>query len=282
MSTDKTPGRAELFQSASSAISRMSMLTVLGGAGVTALAACSGGTSNPVPAAGSSPGPGATSDAQIINAAATAEALASVMYDNIIKTSPAYAKLGATSNVNDQAYLAAGREQEAIHYSTLVGAGAKPLTQTFYFPTGMFTDSTYATTVNTLTLLEDAFIAAYLIGIRDLSTDALKQLAGQIMGVECEHRAFARVIAADLGLGATTGLSGMAEPTDGPSHAANNLAFERTFSNKFMTIADVVTALGPFVQPGTSGFDTTPFAFNTSANYYLTESPSVTLDDTTP
>jgi hypothetical protein len=280
-STTVPPRIAEADQSATKAISRMTMMAGIASAGFAGIVACSGGSGGstmPSMATSSS----SSGDAAIINAAATAEALASVMYDNIIKMSPAYQQLGALNNVNDQAYLAAGREQEAIHYQTLVSAGAKPLTQTFYFPTNMFSDTTYATTVNTLTLLEDAFIAAYLIGIRDLSTNALKQLAGQILGVESEHRAFARVIASDLGLGATTGLSGTAEPTNGPNNAANNLAFERTFSNKFMTINDVVTALGPFVNPGSQGFSTTAYAFNTTSNYYLTESPTVTLANTTP
>ena len=58
----------------------------------------------------------------------------------------------------------------------------------------------YQTTLNTLVTLEDAFIAAYLIGIRDLSAASLRVLAGQIMGVESEHRVFGRVVATDLGL----------------------------------------------------------------------------------
>lgn len=269
-----------LYGSASSAVSRVSMLATLGAAGLGALAACSG-TSGGATLPSATAAPGGNSDQSILNAAATAEALATVMYDNIINHSPAYAKLGALGNVNDQSYLVAGRQQEAIHYNTLVGAGAKPLALTFYFPNNMFSDTTYATTVNTLTLLEDAFIAAYLIGILDFSQNGTKQLAGQIMGVECEHRAFARVIASDLGLGQTTGLSGTPEQSNGPTYAANNLAFERTFASKFMSINDVVTALGPFVTPGTSGFSTTPYVFNASStNYYLTESPTVTLAST--
>ncbi|HKV50429.1 MAG TPA: ferritin-like domain-containing protein [Gemmatimonadaceae bacterium] len=233
-------------------------------------------------ACGSSTAPSSTGlDQQIINAAATAEALASVMYDNIIKSSPAYAALGG-DHADDQRYLAAGREQEAIHYMTLVGAGAKAATTDFYFPTGMFTDTGYATTVNTLVTLEDAFIAAYLIGVRDLSTDALKQLAAQILGIECEHRALARIIAADLNLPGTKGLSGVSEPSTGAGRAPNNLAFERTFSSSFKTIDDIVTALGPFIAPGTSGFDTTKFSFDPTSNFYVTEAPTVTLDDTTP
>ena len=234
-------------------------------------------------ACGSATAPsGSTSlDQQIIDAAATAEALASVMYDNIIKRAPAYSAL-ASAHADDQSYLAAGREQEAIHYMTLTGAGAKAATTDFYFPAGMFSDQTFATTVNTLVTLEDAFIAAYLIGVRDLSTDSLKELAAQILGIECEHRALARIIASDLGLPGTTGLSGASEPSGGAGRAPNNLAFERTFSSKLKTIDDVVTALGPFVTPGASGFDTTKFSFDTSANFYVSETPMVTLDDTTP
>jgi hypothetical protein len=262
--------------------SRRRFMSALGavGAGVAAsslLAACSKSTTEPTGSSGSS----AALDLQIISAAATAEALASVMYDNIIKTSPAYASLAGIA-ADDQAYLVAGRQQEAIHYATLVGAGAKPLTLNFYFPTGMFSDPTGATTINTLITLEDAFIAAYLIGVRDLSTDALKTLAAQILGIECEHRALGRVIANDLSLGATTGLSGTAESVVPPNHAPNNLAFERTFSTALPDISHVVAALAPFTTAGSSGFDSTVFAFNTSSNFYISESPSVTLDDTTP
>jgi hypothetical protein len=241
------------------------------------LAACGSSTTTTEPKASGSVG----GDQAIINAAATAEALASVMYDNIITSSPAYAALGG-SHADDQAYLAAGREQEAIHYATLTGAGAQALATQFYFPTGMFTDQGFATTINTLVTLEDAFIAAYLIGVRDLSSDSLKELAGQILGIECEHRALARIIAADLNLAGTTGLSGVSEMVSGAGRAPNNLAFERTFGSKFKTIADVVTALGPFVTPGASGFDTTALAFNTTPGFYVSEMPTVTLDDTSP
>ena len=127
-------------------------------------------------------------DAAIVQAAATAEALATTMYYHII-TSDIYAD-GLNGNTNDQAYLVAGYEQELDHYNLLTTI-APAYTTTFYFPTGMFGGAaTYATTVNTLVTLEDAFIAAYLIGVRDLSTPALAVLAAQIMGVECEHRAF--------------------------------------------------------------------------------------------
>jgi hypothetical protein len=199
-------------------------------------------------------------DTAIVQAAATAEALATTMYYNII-TSSIYAD-GLNSNPNDQAYLVAGHQQELNHYNLLTSI-APALATTFYFPTGMFgSASTYATTVNTLVTLEDAFIAAYLIGVRDLSSAALRVLAAQIMGVEAEHRTFGRVIAADLNLHSTTGLTGKAEGVDGTAgFAANNLAYERTFQPPLYQISDVVNALGPFIGVATAGFSKTPYHF---------------------
>lgn len=217
-------------------------------------------------------------DARIISAAATAEALATTMYYHIIKSS--LYQDGLAGNANDQAYLVAGYEEELDHYNLLVSAGGAPLATLFYFPTGMFGGpETYATTINTLITLEDAFIAAYLIGIRDLSSNGLKVLAGQIMGVECEHRVLGRVVAADLNLHSTTGLSGQPEGVDAPNATSNNLAYERTFSNVLHTIDDVVAALTPFVQQGSPGFSKRayPFAPNLPMNV-----PRVTLANNAP
>ena len=230
--------------------------------------------------AGTADARGSGSDVAIVRAAATAEALATTMYYNII-TSSIYAA-GLNGNANDQAYLVAGYEQELNHYNYLTSV-APAYTTTFYFPEGMFGDaSTYATTVDTLVTLEDAFIAAYLIGVRDLSSAALRVLAAQIMGVECEHRAFGRVVAADLGLHSVTGLSGKAEGVDGSAgFAANNLAYERKFQPPFYQISDVVSALGPFIAPGTAGFSTEPFQFSKSLSLPSSIKP-ITLASTAP
>ena len=267
-------------------VSRRKLLAGAGAAGLLSatnlLIGCGGGRASAT----------ANTDGTILNAAATAEALATVMYDNLIK-STLYTQ-GLSGNVNDQAYLAAGREQESLHYQTLTGAGAVALATTFYFPSGMFTTASATqsvqTALNTLVTLEDAFIAAYLIGVRDLSTTGLKVLAAQILGVEAEHRAFGRVIAADLNLTSVTGLSGTAEDVQGSAgHAANNIAYERTFSTTgpaFQTITDVVKALGPFVTAPVAGaagaFDATAYTFNAASNFYLTEAPTIALDSTTP
>ena len=223
---------------------------------------------------------GSGHDTAIVQAAATAEALATTMYYNII-TSSLYSD-GLNGNPNDQAYLVAGHEQELNHYNLLTSI-APALATTFYFPTGMFGGaSTYATTVNTLVTLEDAFIAAYLIGVRDLSSAALRVLASQIMGVEAEHRAFGRVIAADLNLHSTTGLTGKAEDVDGTAgFAANNLAYERTFQPPLYQISDVVNALGPFIGAPTAGFSTKPYKFADSTVLPNSITP-ITLASTTP
>jgi len=254
-------------------VSRRSLLRLLGvGAAITAgstiLAGCGGGSSSS----------GGNSDQEILNAAATAEGLASTMYANIISSS-LYSS-GLSGNAPDQAYLVAAFEQEVDHYNLLLSVGAKPLATTFYFPSGMFgAASTYGTTVNTLVTLEDAFIAAYLIGISTFSTTGNKVLAGQILGVESEHRTLARVIANDLSLGSTTGLSGQPESVSPPSHTSNNIAYERRFG--LTTISQVVTALGPFVTPP-SGSST----FGSTAYPLVTTLPSgvapVTLDSSSP
>lgn len=201
-------------------------------------------------------------DSKILNAAATAEALATVMYYNIINAPGSIYSVGLSTNASDKAYLVAGYEEELNHYNFLVSAGATALATTFYFPTGMFTDP--QTTVNTLVTLEDAFIAAYLIGVRDFSTSALKVIAAQIMGIEAEHRTLARVITTDLGLTSVTGLGG-AESVVAPGATVNNLAYERTFSSALPDIDHVVTALGPFVTQGATGYSATPFTFATAA-----------------
>lgn len=220
------------------------------------------------------------SDQQILNAAATAEALATTMYYNIINTTGGIYKNGLSGNAPDKAYLVAGYEEELNHYNFLVSAGAVPLATTFYFPTNMFVDP--QTTVNTLITLEDAFIAAYLIGVRDFSTQALKVIAAQIMGVEAEHRTLGRVITNDLGLTSVTGLSGNPESVVAPNGTSNNLAYERTFSAALPDISHVVSALGPFVTVGATGYSTTPFTFASASGTASAGQPAVTLNGLTP
>jgi hypothetical protein len=196
----------------------------------------------------------APGDRDILIAAEIAEALAVTTYTNIINTAPFFGGL----SVNDQDYLTAALQEEMSHYLVEESVTGSPTPYTkFYYPAGMFSDP--QTTVNILVTLEDAFIAAYLVGVRDFSTADLRVTAARIMGIESDHRSLARVIAADLGLATVTGAQGVAEDVN-PS---NNNGYERTL--KWTNISQAVAALTPFVDAtaaGKAGFDTSvSFAF---------------------
>jgi hypothetical protein len=122
----------------------------------------------------------------------------------------------------------------------------------------MFTDA--QTTLNTLVTLEDAFIAAYLVGVRGFSTGDLRVTAARIMGIESDHRTLARVVAPGVAKGdggpieMVTGVLGKAESVDPP----NNNGYERTL--KWTSINQAIAALTPFADKtaaGKAGFDTT-------------------------
>ena len=198
---------------------------------------------------------GANKDQQILVAAQIAEALAVTTYSNIIGIAPFFTRLAD----DDQGYLVAARQEEMSHYllEKSVTARSSPFTN-FYYPVNMFADA--QTTLNTLVSLEDAFIAAYLIGVRDFSTPDLRVTAARIMGIESDHRTLARVVgpgvaAQDGGpIELITGLQGVAESVDPP----NNNGYERTLC--LGDISQAVTALLPFVDLSAAqaaGFDTT-------------------------
>jgi len=129
-------------------------------------------------------------DLEILEAAQIAEALAVTTYTNIINTAPFFTRLES----DDQGYLKAARQEEMSHYLLEEGVTKKPSPFTsFYYPPKMFADA--QTTLNVLVTLEDAFIAAYLVGVRDFSTADLRVTAARIMGIESDHRTLARVVA---------------------------------------------------------------------------------------
>ncbi len=199
-------------------------------------------------------------DLEILGAAQITEALAVTTYTNIINTAPFFSRLAS----DDQAYLKAAREEEMSHYLLEEGVTRKPSPfTTFYYPAKMFSDA--QTTLNVLVTLEDAFIAAYLVGVRDFSTADLRVTAARIMGIESDHRTLARVIgpgvaAQDGGpIEKITGVQGKAESVDPP----NNNGYERTL--RWTSIKKAVAALTPFAgkaAAGKAGFDTSkPYSF---------------------
>lgn len=196
-----------------------------------------------------------TDDRAILGAAQIAEALAVTTYTHIITTAPFFAHLFP----QDQAYLKAARQQEMAHYllaQHLTGSPS-PYTQ-FFYPAGMFTMA--PTTVHTLVSLEEAFIAAYLVGVRRFSSADLRVAAARIMGVESDHRTMARVLAPGLDptdggpLRTISGVQGVAEAVD----PANDNGYERTLG--WTHIDQAVAALLPFVDKTAAAkarFDTT-------------------------
>jgi hypothetical protein len=192
-------------------------------------------------------------DREILIAAEIAEALAVTTYTNIIDGSPFFTRLPA----DDQGYLVAARQEEMSHYLLEQSVTSEPTPfESFFYPKGMFQDA--QTTLNVLVTLEDAFIAAYLVGVRHFSTADLRVTAARIMGIESDHRTLARVLAGDVvpqdggPIEKITGAQGVAEPADPP----NNNGYQRTLCWK--SISQAVAALTPFADINAAkaaGFD---------------------------
>jgi hypothetical protein len=197
-------------------------------------------------------------DRDILIAAQIAEALAVTTYTNIIDIAPFFKHIPD----DDQGYLIGARQEEMSHYllEQSVTDQATPFTS-FFYPPNMFADA--QTTLNILVTLEDAFIAAYLVGVRNFSTRNLRVTAARIMGIESDHRTLARVVGGDVTapfggpIESITGIQGVAESIAPP----NNNGYERTLC--WTSIDQALTALTPFVD-----FNAAKAAgFNTSQSF---------------
>jgi hypothetical protein len=199
-------------------------------------------------------------DVEILKAAQIAEALAVTTYTSIINTAPFFKNLAD----DDQGYLKAAVQEEMSHYLLEESLTKQPTPFTmFYYPPKMFADA--QTTLNILVTLEDAFIAAYLVGVRRFSTPDLRVTAARIMGIESDHRTLARVVGPGVAskdggpIEQITGIQKMAESVDPP----NNNGYERTLLLK--NIGQAVEALLPFAEKKVAekeGFDTSkPYKF---------------------
>jgi hypothetical protein len=193
-------------------------------------------------------------DLAILGAAQIAEALAVTTYTGIIDTAPFFTRLES----DDQEYFKAARIEEMAHYLLERSVTRKPTpVSAFYYPPRMFSDA--QTTLNVLVTLEDAFIAAYLVGVRQFSSPDLRVTAARIMGIESDHRTLARVVAPSVAaqdggpIEQVTGIQGRAESVDPP----NNNTYERTL--RWTKISKAVDALTPFIDKraaARAGFDT--------------------------
>jgi hypothetical protein len=192
-------------------------------------------------------------DKSILIAAEIAEALAVTTYSHIIHLSPFFKRIPD----DDQGYIEAALQEEMSHYALeqSVTNENSPFDE-FFYPKHMFLDT--QTTLNTLVTLEDAFIAAYLVGVRNFSSTALRVTAARIMGIESDHRTLARVIGPDVAskdggpIKFVTGAQGVQESVAPP----NNNGYERTLC--WTKISQAVDALTPFVDEEaaeSAGFD---------------------------
>jgi hypothetical protein len=194
-------------------------------------------------------------DTDILIAAEIAEALAVTTYTNITRIAPFFTRLPD----DDQNYLYGARQEEMSHYALEESVTGQPSPfSSFYYPHNMFSDA--LTTLNTLVTLEDAFIAAYLVGVRNFSTSDLRVTAARIMGIESDHRTLARVLGGEVTaqdggpFPRLTGAQGVPENIEPP----NNNGYERTLC--WTNISQAVNALLPFVDGKAAmaaGFDTT-------------------------
>jgi hypothetical protein len=233
--------------------------TLVAAGGLTTLASA---LTNPVKASSDTEKPTSKglkqSDRNILVAAQIAEALAVTTYTNIIDSSPFFQRIPN----DDQGYLVGARQEEMSHYllEQQVTDEFTPYTS-FYYPVNMFADA--QVTLNTLVTLEDAFIAAYLVGVRDFTTVQLRVTAARIMGIESDHRTLARVVGGDVSptdggpITMITGAQGVPESIAPP----NNNGYERTLC--WTKIDQAVAALLPFVDATAAA----AAGFNTSTTY---------------
>jgi hypothetical protein len=162
----------------------------------------------------------AESVATILASAAVAEAIGITFYYGGIQAG-FFAQLRQPQQWNLQSAL----DDERQHLNFLLQNGASAPPTQFFFPPAAFTD--LATFLTLLEQLENLFISAYLTAIQrfiQLGEPLLAEIAGQILGVEAEHRVLGRVI------------SGQMLP--------NNLALARA---SFTCLTDAVAALQPFI-----------------------------------
>ncbi|MCY0901458.1 MAG: ferritin-like domain-containing protein [Firmicutes bacterium] len=178
---------------------------------------------------------------EIFNLALTAEQLATTFYYTGIQVGPK--ALPQSANPGNLPYLQAALDAENVHATIMQQAGGVSLAganPVFYFPTGTF--SSDLNFLGVLNALETAFIEAYLAAVYQFGLNGrsdLAQLAGEILGVESEHRVLGKQIVTDF--------TNLLVP--------NNLYLEQADGT---SVAVVAQALVPFLSANQFGGQSTP------------------------
>jgi len=151
-------------------------------AAVTAAAAGAAGALGP--AAAFAQGNSGDTPEKVLNVAITAEALAVTYLSGLLQ-----------NNLIPKQFvpvIKAANASEYDHYMALKKLGAKPLTTKFWAPNAFFEKGKVFATIEAA---EDLFVNAYLVGATVFAkagnADAARY-AGEIGGVEAQHRALAR------------------------------------------------------------------------------------------
>jgi len=177
---------------------------------------------------------------QVLDMAATAEALAITFYYGAITTPGGFF---SRLRGEQQGYLRVALDEERFHYTYLLGRGAQPLATAFYFAAGVFGFNGFASFLDAMDAVETASIGLYLAAARRLGEHGetlLAEIVEQMLGVEAEHRAIGRELAQN------------APPPP------NNLCFERAtgacvawaFEPLRRFLASDPASEGPFELPG--------------------------------
>jgi Ferritin-like domain len=157
-------------------------------------------------AGGAAPARAAT-DADVLafgNAAVGAERVGIAFYGNALGAGSPFSRAadlakGTLLNSDHRDYFAAAMSQESQHLATLQGLGLSFPYARFAFPAGTFQSAPAMLAFGEQ--LESVFIGAYLGAIKAAAAAggalgvAVAELAGQIAGIECEHRVLIREIA---------------------------------------------------------------------------------------
>ncbi|MBV9819144.1 MAG: ferritin-like domain-containing protein [Solirubrobacterales bacterium] len=125
---------------------------------------------------------------EIVDTAATAEALAVTYLSAVIKQAP------GTPVARFVDVLKAANAEEYDHFKALIKLGAKPITRKFWAPDAFFGPN-LSGVFPTLEVAETLFVNAYLIAITTFAKAgkaSLARYASEISGVEAQHLALAR------------------------------------------------------------------------------------------